>query len=96
MPRSPSLGRGASSQSFRSSASATAEGQAAASCFSAASSVGERKGSEGRERGTLWSVSVQGKYVDQVSKALAEYGVAQVRVEAKQGAVSKKDRAANV
>ena len=64
--------------------------------FSAASSVGERKGSEGRERGTLWSVSVQGKYVDQVSKALAEYGVAQVRVEAKQGAVSKKDRAANV
>ena len=39
---------------------------------------------------------MQGKYVEQVAKALGEFGVEQTRIEAKQGAVSKKDRAANV
>ena len=38
----------------------------------------------------------QGKYVEQVSGALREYGVEQVRVEAKAGLVSKKDKAVNV
>ena len=63
--------------------------------FSVSSSVTERHGTEGSAT-QFWSVQLQGKYVEQVAKSLRELGVSNVHVVAKAGAVTKKDKAANV
>lgn len=64
--------------------------------YAAAASVAPRKGSEGGER-KLWSVMVQGKYAEQIAKALkTDHGVTDVVVQAKHGLLTKKDKAANV
>ena len=63
--------------------------------FSASASVNERTGSENSKK-VLWSVQVQGKYMDQIANCLKSKGISKVKTQAKNGIVSKKDRKANV
>ena len=64
--------------------------------FSAAASVAPRKGTEDNKQGRkFFSIMVQGKYLEQIARALREdYGVANVATQAKKGLVTKKDRKA--
>ena len=63
--------------------------------FSVSSSVTERHGTEGSAN-QFWSVQLQGKYVEQVAESLRGIGVTNVKVVAKAGTVTKKDKAVNV